>query len=200
MYEVAGRTAKRDAILVFHNRPRHKHRFVEAIALTSILSNLAVKSGDGILRRELVEEVVAQHNGLRAILILNGFSMATLCKIVHLTRICDDRDLRKTLNYSAWNIAQVDARSDKLGVETIERLVQENIVFRSGIVNLFYEGATLSILHGHFPPGEIKKLSIKRMGFRPFSIIETLVDYGLYYEQAQTISAALKTLGHQLES
>ncbi len=198
--ELFQKVVKNDAVLVFQDKPRQEHRFLESIALTSILSNLAAKAEGDFFRRELVDEVLEKHNGLRAILALNGFSKATLRKIVHLARVCDDKALRKLLNYKDWNIDKVDDTGKVWESERIERLVQENAAFRAGIVNLFYEGITLSILHDHFPPRAMKKLTIERMGFQPFSLIETLVEYGLYYEHTQSISDSLTTLGKQLEN
>ena len=189
-----------DLQLVFQPSPRHKNRFSESIGLANILSNLAVQTEGEFIRRELVDDALASGDGLRAILVLNGFSMATLVSIVHLARTRDDEKLRKLLRFKDWNISKFSNTKFVWDADRIKRQVKEDAAFRAGIVNLFYEGVTLSVLHDHFPPREMKKLSIQRMSFEPFSLIETLVDYGLYYEQARTIGEALGVLGRQLES
>ncbi len=39
-----------------------------------------------------------------------------------------------------------------------------------------------------------------RISFKPHVLIETLVEYGLYYEHAQSVGMALDTLSKQLEN
>lgn len=189
-----------DLQLVFQRRPRHKHRFTESIGMVGILSNLAVQTQGEFICRELVNDALASDGGLRAILALNGFAMSTLAKVVHLARINDDENLRKLLRFKDWNIRKFKATRFVWDSDRIEEQIKADAGFRAGIVNLFYEGVTISILHDQIPPREMKKLSIARMSFEPFSVIETLVDYGLYYEQARTIGEALSVLGKQLES
>lgn len=180
--------------------PLHKHRFTDSIGLANLLYIVLLESEGGVIRRELVVETLAKHDGLRAILALNGFPKTTLNKIIHLARICDDADLRRTLRYEDWSIEKSDTTVKEWGAKKVERLILENADFRAGIVNLFYEGASLSILHEHFSSREIRRLSSMRMSFKPHSLIETLVDYGLYYEHAQSVGRVLHSFSKQLEN
>ncbi len=189
-----------DLQLVFQRKPRHKHSFTEAIGLANILSNLAAQTEGEFIRREHVDDVLASDGGMQAILALNGFSMATLAKIVHMARTSDDENLRKLLRFKDWNIRKFKSTKFVWDADRIEEQTMKDAAFRAGIVSLFYEGVTISTLHDHFSPREMKKLSIARMSFEPFSVIETLVDYGLYYEQARSAGEALTILGKQLES
>lgn len=180
--------------------PSRGHRFTDSMCLKNLLYVLALESEGGIIRREGVNEILAEHDGLRAILALNGFPKTTLNMIIHLARICDDADLRRILRYQDWNIDKSDTTVKEWGARKVERLILENAVFRAGIVNLFYEGASISILHEHFSSREITRLSSMRMSFKPHSLIETLVDYGLYYEHAQSVGRVLHSLSKQLEN
>lgn len=175
-------------------------RFTDAMALKNMLYIMMLESEGDNIHRGLVEKTLAQHDGLRAILALNGFPKATLVKIIHLARTCDDDGLRRTMKYEDWDIEKSSSTVHEWGTRKVERLLRENARFREGIVNLFYEGASLPILHEHFPSREISRLSSLRMSFKPHALIETLVDYGLYYEHAQAVSDSLKSLGKQLEN
>ena len=169
------------------------------MALSTILYNLMIQTEGEFVRSELVDEVLSKDDGLRAILALTGFSMASLRKIIHLARVCDDEDLRKVLKYEDWNIDRVDATRYIWEAESIEKLVRENAAFRAGVVKLFYEGIQISMLHDNFPPREIRRLSITRLTFEPRLLIQTIVDYGLYHERTRSTSEALNILSKLLE-
>ncbi len=184
----------------FREVPRQTHRFVDGMALSNLLYILLSEAGRGHIPSELLNETLAKHEGLRAILALNGFPMKTLVKIVHLARTCDDEYLRRTLNFHNWNVAAVDDIDRVWGPERVKRLTMENAAFRQGIVELLYQGGSLTVLHKNFPPREIKRLSIFRMSFKPQAMIETLVEYGLYYEQMREVSETLETISKHLEN
>ena len=177
-----------------------KHRFTDSMCLKNILYVLALESGDGIIRREQVNETLAKQDGLRAILALNGLSMSTLVKIIHLARICEDEALRDTLRFRDWDIETVEDTQDVWEAGEVVSLIMDNAAFRGGVINLFFEGVSLPVLHNHFPLREMTKLSSMRLSFKPHVLIETLVEYGLYYEQVQEVSEMLGTLSEQLEN
>lgn len=179
---------------------RKRHTMSEADGLVTMLYNVFFESEGGTISRDIVNGTISTPEGLRAILALNGFSYSTLVEIVHLARFCDDFDLRRTMRYEDWREETLDDADTKWDGKRIKRLILENAEFRAGIVNLFYEGASLSILHKHFRPRVIRRLSSMRMSFKPHRLIETLVDYGLYYEHAQEVGEALGTLSKQLEN
>ena len=180
--------------------PRKRHTLSEANGLVTMLYNVFFESEGGTISREIASDTISTHEGLRAILALNGFPFSTLVEIIHLARICDNFELRRTLRYEEWREENSDAAVKKWGAMRVKRLILENADFRAGIVNLFFEGASLSVLHKHFHRREIRRLSSMRMSFKPHRLIETLVDYGLYYEQARAIGEELTVLGKQLES
>lgn len=59
----------------------------------------------------------------------------------------------------------------------IYNLIRKNESFRNGIVNLFFEGATIPFLRETLPPFEIKKLSIAKLSFDENALLDTLVRY-----------------------
>jgi hypothetical protein len=59
----------------------------------------------------------------------------------------------------------------------IHHLIRENEGFRNGIVNIFFEGATIPFLKKTLPPFEIKKLSISKLSFDETALLDTLVRY-----------------------
>ncbi len=179
---------------------RNEHRFTASFGLANILRNLAAQTDGEFISKELVDDALSNDGGLRAVLALNGFSMASLAKVVHFARTGDDESVRRRLRVDDWNIPKHGSTTFRWDADRIERQLKEDAAFRAGMVMLFYEGVTISVLHDHIPPHEMKKLSIARMSFEPFSIVETLVDYALYYERTQSIGEALQDLCMQLES
>ena len=103
------------------------------------------------------------------------------------------------MNIENWGIGNAAQSSNSWDMPRIEKLVRENEAFRIGIVKLFFEGVTASILHLHLSPREAMKLSVERMSFDPRRLAVTLVDYGLYYELTQDIVESMQTLTHRLE-
>jgi hypothetical protein len=86
---------------------------------------------------------------------------------------------------------------------TIANLLRDNEYFRAGIVNLFFEGATLPFLTNTIPLFELKKFSISKLQFDISAMIDTLVRYkekGSYSGQKGNnpelvIAALLENLG-----
>lgn len=77
----------------------------------------------------------------------------------------DDADINSVQNVSEW--------SDN----KILREIKENVYFRKGIVNIFFEGSTIPILSRVLPLFELKKLSISKLNFELDELIDTLIRY-----------------------
>jgi hypothetical protein len=60
---------------------------------------------------------------------------------------------------------------------TIARRINDNEFFRAGIVNVFFEGATVPFLANTMPLFELKKLGISKLKFDVPAMIDTLVRY-----------------------
>lgn len=133
------------------------------------------------LRKELLEELIyKKENGLKALLALTGFSNESLKRLITFIRIIDDPELEDLAFKEKWI-----TKAEKDGVERIkewtddriQKEIKENIYFRKGLVNIFFEGSTTSILSSALPLFELKKLSISKLNFELEALIDTLIRY-----------------------
>ena len=56
-------------------------------------------------------------------------------------------------------------------------MIAENEYFRKGLINLFFEGATIPLLSKTLPLFEIKKLSASKLNFEIPGLVDTLIRY-----------------------
>jgi hypothetical protein len=89
----------------------------------------------------------------------------------------DDESLSSLTNKPKW-VKTVSGNDIKeWSNRTIENLIRNNGYFRKGIINLFFEGPTISFLSQTLPLFEIKKLGISKLKFEITAMIDTLVRY-----------------------
>ncbi len=108
--------------------------------------------------------------------------------MITVVRVVDDEELSKLLYKDQWSEKENGVELKEWSDKKIANLLKENIYFRKGIVSLFFEGATTSILARMLPLFELKKLSISKLKFEVPAIIDTLVRYkekGSYSGQAE---------------
>ena len=129
-----------------------------------------VAFSDMLLRRE---------HGLRALLALTGFSNESLQRIITLTRIRDDQELDRVLNKEQWLRTgdRFGSGGREWGSDRIAKMIQNNPAFRRGVVNLFFEGASVPFLARTLPPFELRKFSLGKLNFEPSEMLDTLVRY-----------------------
>ncbi|MDR2426025.1 MAG: hypothetical protein LBD46_02425 [Endomicrobium sp.] len=130
------------------------------------------------LKKEFFEQLlIEKENGLRALLALTGFSNETLKRLITIIRVVKDKELDKLVYKDKWvkeeNLSNLKEWSDS----QIARLIQENYFFRKGIVNIFFEGSTISFLAKTIPLFELKKLSISKLKFELPEMIDTIIRY-----------------------
>lgn len=130
------------------------------------------------LKKELFEDLISKkENGLRALLALTGFSNEYLKRLTTIIRVVDIPELNKLVYKEHWpkeeNIGDIKEWPD----EKISKLIKENKYFRKGIVNVFFEGATIPFLVNTIPLFELKKLSISKLKFEIPEMIDTLIRY-----------------------
>ena len=139
-----------------------------------LLKNEVETSG---LRREIFERLLEKENGLTTLLALTGFSNESLKRLITLIRVVDNAELSRLTLKEKWcsdkSIENVTEWSDK----RIEIMMHKNEYFRKGIVNLFFEGATIPFLSETIPLFELKKLSVSKLKFEVEAMIDTLVRY-----------------------
>ena len=130
------------------------------------------------LKKEIFEELIAEkENGLRALLALSGFSNEYLKRLTTIIRIVDNEELNKLVYKEKWYNETNPHNISEWSDTTIQRLIKKNKYFRKGIVNLFFEGASIRFLADTIPLFELKKLSISKLKFEIPEMIDTLVRY-----------------------
>ena len=129
------------------------------------------------LKKSIFENLLKEkENGLKALLALTGFSNEYLKRLTTLIRIVDNEELSELVYKEKWQPAlgkDVQEWSD----DKIENLIKENEFFRKGLVNLFFEGASVRFLADTIPLFELKKLSISKLSFGIPDLLDTLIRY-----------------------
>ena len=155
------------------------------------------------LKKELFENLLAEkENGLRALLALTGFANESLKRLITVVRVAENKELAKLLLKEKWQEVEKLEVLKEWGDSKLENLVKKNEFFRKGLVNLFFEGATIPFLAQTLPLFELKKLSISKLKFEVPALIDTLVRYkekGSYAGQAENNPEfVIKTLLEEL--
>jgi len=143
-----------------------------------VLKNQIQNTG---LKKELFEDLLyKKENGLRALLVLTGFSNESLKRLITFMRIVDNPELNVLINKAKW-ITDTETRyRDNIkewSDSKIQKKIQENEFFRKGLVNIFFEGSTIPIFSKALPLFELKKLSISKLNFEIDALIDTLIRY-----------------------
>lgn len=161
------------------------------------------------LKKEIFERLLAENeNGLIALLALTGFSNESLKRLITLIRVVDNRPLAKLSLREKWHQPEDLENIKEWSDASIAKKLRENEHFRAGIVNVFFEGATLPFLASTVPLFELKKLSISKLQFDISAMIDALVRYkekGSYSGQKNNnpemvIAGLLETLGLTYET
>jgi len=118
-----------------------------------------------------------KENGLKALLALTGFSNESLKRLITVTRVVDNYDLNELTLRTNWDRNQGTSDIQEWSDSTIMKMVESNEYFRMGLVNLFYDGATLPFLANTLPLFELKKLGISKLSFELNAMIDSLVRY-----------------------
>ena len=130
------------------------------------------------LKKEIFENLITEkENGLRALLALTGFSNETLKRLVTIIRVVNDLELSKLVYKNKWFNDKGTKNIQEWSDAKISSLIKQNIFFRKGIVNIFFEGSTIPFLTKVIPLFELKKLSISKLKFELPEIIDTLIRY-----------------------
>ena len=129
------------------------------------------------LRTELIEELLQKENGLIALLALTGFSKESLKQLITVIRIVDDPELSKLVLKDEWCPEEPPVNITAWDDKRIAKMIVQNEHFRKGVVNIFFEGATVPLLARILPLFELKKLSISKLNFEVPAMIDTLVRY-----------------------
>ncbi len=130
------------------------------------------------LKKEIFEELIAEkENGLRALLALTGFSNEYLKRLTTIIRIVDIPELNNLVYKDRWYNETKPENIQEWSDSKIIKLVKKNKYFRKGLINLFFEGASIRFLADTIPLFELKKLSISKLKFEIPEMIDTLIRY-----------------------
>ena len=129
-------------------------------------------------KKEHFNELLAENqHGLFALLALTSFSNESFKRLIRLIRVVEDEKLSKLANKALWVSNEELSHFQEWSDEKIAKMVQTNKHFRSGVVNIFFEGTTVPFLMNTLPLFETKKLGITKLQFDVVSMIDTLVRY-----------------------
>jgi len=129
-------------------------------------------------KKELFEDLIyKKENGLRALLALTGFSNEYLKRLTTIIRVVNIPELNKLVHKDRWPAEKNPNNIKEWSDNKIIGLIKTNEHFRKGIVNIFFEGATIPFLVNTIPLFELKKLSISKLKFEIPEMIDTLIRY-----------------------
>ena len=130
------------------------------------------------LKKEIFEELISEkENGLRALLALSGFSNEYLKRLTTIIRIVDYPELNKLVFKEKWYNEPNPENINEWSDITILNMIKKNKYFRKGLINIFFEGASIPFLADTIPLFELKKLSISKLKFEIPEMIDTLIRY-----------------------
>lgn len=130
------------------------------------------------LKKEIFEELISEkENGLRALLALTGFSNEYLKRLTTIIRIVDYPELNKLVYKEKWYNETNPENISEWSDTTILKMIKNNEYFKKGLVNIFFEGASVPFLAETIPLFELKKLSISKLKFEIPEMIDTLIRY-----------------------
>jgi len=129
----------------------------------------------GLNKAQLEYLISEKENGLKALLTLTGFSNESFSRLITVIRLVDDPELTKLVFKDKWSKRENSAGISEWGTSKIQKLINTNEHFRKGIVNIFFEGASIPYLAKAIPLFELKKLGISKLNFEIPSMIDTLI-------------------------
>jgi hypothetical protein len=166
----------KNTLYFFNNKFEEKYEgYINAMKETLLIIKNRVET-EG-LKKEIFEQLLLEkENGLKALLSLTGFSNEYFKRLITIIRIVDNNELNKLVYRDQW---YTDTSNDikEWSDKTIQHLISSNIYFRRGIVNIFFEGASVQFLAEVIPLFELKKLSIAKLRFDVSELIDTLIRY-----------------------
>ncbi len=130
------------------------------------------------LKKEIFEDLISnKENGLRALLALSGFSNEYLKRLTTIIRIVDYPELNRLVHKNRWYNENDAGNIKEWSDATILKLIKNNEYFKKGLVNLFFEGASIQFLADTIPLFELRKLSISKLKFEIPEMIDSLIRY-----------------------
>ncbi len=130
------------------------------------------------LKKEIFEWLLKEkENGLRALLALTGFSNEYLKRLTTIIRIVNNTELNELVLKDNWYSEESPDNIQEWSDEAILKKIKNNEYFCKGLVNIFFEGASIPFLANTIPLFELKKLSISKLNFDIPELIDTIIRY-----------------------
>jgi len=130
------------------------------------------------LKKEIFEWLLKEkENGLKALLALTGFSNEYLRRLITIIRIVNNSELNKLVFKDKWCNELNSDNIHEWNDDVIFKKIRDNDFFRKGLINIFFEGASIPFLANTIPLFELKKLSISKLKFEIPELIDTLIRY-----------------------
>ena len=130
------------------------------------------------LKKEIFEWLLKEkENGLKALLAITGFSNEYLKRLITVIRIVDNPELNTLVYKDKWYKDENQENIQEWGDSKILNKIKSNEHFRKGLVNIFFEGASIPFLANIIPLFELKKLSFSKLNFEMPELIDTIVRY-----------------------
>ncbi|MCB5234448.1 MAG: hypothetical protein LHW60_04300 [Candidatus Cloacimonetes bacterium] len=174
----------------FNNKEFEQQYETRINAIANILKNLRCTIQNHPLSPELIFDTIRDNeNGLAAILALTGLSNELFKRLLTAISIIEDESLSKLVHKDKWGFDLTkNGKIQEFSDSRIAKLIRDNDNFLKGIVNLFFQGASNSILIERLPLFELRKLSVSKIGFDINELLDTMVRYkekGSYSGQAE---------------
>jgi hypothetical protein len=132
---------------------------------------------DGLKKEIFVWLLKEKENGLKTLLALTGLSNEYLKRLTTLIRIVDDPELNALVLKDKWYDDNDSSNIQEWSDTTILKKIQDNEYFRRGLVNIFFEGASIPFLLNVIPLFELKKFSISKLNFEIPELLDTIIRY-----------------------
>ena len=168
---------EKNTFYFFNERFEEKYEgYLNSLKHTLLLLKNDIESKG--FQKNVFEKLLGEkENGLRAVLALTGFSNEYLQRLITLVRVVDDKELDNLVLKDKWCDDKSDEDITEWKENKIVKMVSTNKYFRSGLVNIFFEGATIPFLTRTLPLFELKKLSMSKLKFEIPEMIDTLIRY-----------------------
>jgi hypothetical protein len=150
--------------------------YINSIRETLLLLKNEIET-KGVIKEIFINMLAKNKNGLTALFALTGLSKEFFQRLITLIRVVDDKALCELALKEKWQDIEEENKLKEWSDKKIAKYIRENEFFRQGIVNIFFEGATLPFLVETVPLFELKKLGLSKLNFDVTAMIDTLVRY-----------------------
>lgn len=149
-------------------------------AYTSSITNLLLLLKNELEGKNAIQEkkqivtdfVRKKQDGLSAVLALSSISEEFMLRLITFIRNIDDSDLNNLVNRNSFPQTPSEKEWSK---KYLFKAVRNNKSLAEGIVNLLFEGFSITILQQYLPLFELKKLNFNKLDFSTESLLDSII-------------------------